>query len=150
MKKFLLLCMGAMLALVSCTKDEPKSGLNDSAVAVAKFQGWFCDETGEIKITPMEGDAASWVVGVTSGEMVCRIFNDITGFEVSPVVSYCYEYLSSDHLVRIIVEGDLTANEEAVYAIMKVEIPDYPKVKKIYFVDPEYFNGVNLLKPIIL
>lgn len=145
MKIFLLLCMVAVLPLTySCTENEPEKGSqNDSVVAVAKFQEFFYHEDGKPKLTQMEGDATSWVVGVSNGEAVCSIFNDITGYKNTLTNSYNYKYQSSDGMVSISVKGNLTANDEAVFAIMKVEIPDYPEVKEIHFVNPDYFNGVN-------
>ena len=143
MKNFLLLCMMAVISLTSCIKDEAECYQNDSAVAVEKFQEWFCDEYGEIDMVRMEGNDNSWVAGVSNGEAVCSIFNDITGFKNTPTDSYNYEYQSYDRQVSISVKGYLTANDEAIYATMKVEIPDYPEVRELHLVHPDYINGVN-------
>lgn len=145
MKKILLLlCMATFSLLTSCIYEDVEECPHDSETALAMFRHYFFDENMAPKLVPMdEGDDGAWVIGVGSGEVVCRVFSEITGMETNPEGAYHYEYQSSDRRVSLSVDGSLTENEDAVYATMKVEIPEYPEIKKIHLVNREYFNGAN-------
>jgi len=145
MKKILLLlCVATVSLLASCIHEDAEECPHDSETALAVFRHYFFDENMAPKLVPMgREESGTWVIAVGSGEVVCRVFGEITGIKTVPKEQYHYEYQSYDRRVSLSVDGSLTENDEAIYATMEVEIPEHPEIKTIHLVSREYFNRVN-------
>ncbi len=125
---------------------------NSAEVAIAKFQHYFCDSNGNMAIHPLDEYSHMWAVGTTSGERACEIFSDITGLHVTAQESYTYSYQSRDGRVEFRITGNLTADENAVYATLYVTIPGYEDVEQIKIVTPEYLkqDNADTIIPVII
>jgi len=142
MRKICLFLFCMMFTFTSCIYEDecPK---NSSEVAIAKFQDYFCDSNGNMAIHPLDEYSHIWAVGTTSGERACQIFSDITGLYVTAKESYTYCYQSEDGSVELRITGNVTADENAVYATLYVTIPGYKNIDQIKIVTPEYLKQDN-------
>lgn len=130
MRKICLFLFCMMFTVISCINEE-ECPMNSSEVAIAKFQHYFCDSDGNIAIHPLDESSRIWKVYTTSGERVCEIFSDITGLRVTVTESYTYCYRSEDGSVKLRITGNLTADDNAVYATLHVIIPGYEAIGQI-------------------
>lgn len=142
MRKICLFLFCMMFTVTSCIYED-ECPMNSSEVAIAKFQHYFCDSNGNMAIHPLDEYSHIWAVGTTSGERVCEIFSDITGLCVTAKESYTHYYQSEDGSVELRITGNLTADENAVYATLYVTIPGYEDIDQIKIVTPEYLRQDN-------
>lgn len=142
MRKICLFLFCMMFTVTSCIYED-ECPMNSSEVAIAKFQHYFCDSNGNMIIHPLDEYSHIWAVGIISGERTCEIFSDITELYVTAKESYTYCYQSEDGRVEISITGNLTADENAVYATLYVTIPGYEDIDQIKIVTPEYLRQDN-------
>lgn len=142
MRKICLFLFCMMFTITSCIYED-ECPMNSSEVAIAKFQHYFCDSNGNMAIHPLDEYSHIWAVGTTSGERACEIFSDITGLHVTAKESYTYCYQSEDGSVELRITGNLTADDNAVYATLYVTIPGYEDIDQIKIVTPEYLSQDN-------
>lgn len=129
MRKICLFLFCMMFTVTSCIYED-ECPMNSSEVAIAKFQHYFCDSNGKMAIHPLDEYSHIWAVGTVSGERVCEIFSDITGLCVTAKESYTYCYQSEDGSVELRITGNLTADDNAVYATLYVTNPGYEDITK--------------------
>lgn len=144
----MLLCM----AICSCTNDDEQdyAGKSESEIT-EKFKEYFYDENGNVKLSQLDGfTSEEWACVSLGGMRPVEVFADITGYDVAmPDGKYEYIFVSADGRCRISITGSTTADEDAVYAVMQVDIPDCQEVKTIIIGSLDYAKGTNGDSPAI-
>ncbi|WP_099465707.1 BMP family ABC transporter substrate-binding protein [Parabacteroides provencensis] len=139
--KSVTLALLAILCL-SCSKEEADyTNCKTSKEVVQKFHSYFCYPVDKLTCQLdgyMDGE---YVVQVTSSDVPCQLFSDITGIKTAPKDSYEYSFVSDDG-ISIRINGKRTS-ENAIYATWRINIPEIPGVSIIHFASPDIANGTN-------
>lgn len=138
----MLLCM----TICSCTNDEEQdySGKSEGEIT-EKFKEYFYDENDNVRLSQLDGFTSDeWACVTLNGMRPVEVFEDITGYDVDmPNGKYGYKFVSVDGRCKISITGSTTADEDAVYAVMQVEIPDCQEVNTIIIGSLDYAKGTN-------
>lgn len=138
----MLLCM----TICSCTNDDEQdyAGKSESEIT-EKFKEYFYDSNDNVRLSQLDGfSSQEWACVSLNGMRPVEVFADITGYDVAmPDGKYEYRFVSADGRCKISIDGNTTADEDAVYAVMQVEIPDCQEVKTIIVGSLDYAKGTN-------
>ncbi|SEF53077.1 hypothetical protein [Parabacteroides chinchillae] len=139
--KSVTLTLLAILCL-SCSKEETDYiNCKTSKEVVQKFHSYFCYPVDKLTCQLdgyMDGE---YVVQVTSSDVPCQLFSDITGIKIVLKDSYEYSFVSDDGIF-IRINGKRTS-ENAIYATWRINIPEIPGVSIIHFASQDIANGTN-------
>jgi len=135
-------CTGLILFLSSCSDDKDPEPYNSGEEAVANFQYYFYenDEVNALKLDNFL--ETEWGIPIENAGKACEAFSKITGIETSLTDTYSYSYKSTDGKCTLRIEGKKIP-EDAVYAIMYIDIPECPEFSKIIMATPDYFESTN-------
>lgn len=143
---YMIAAMLMCIAISSCTNDDEfeVTGKSESEIT-EKFKAYFYDESGQVKLNQIEGfTTEEWVCVSSNGIRPVEVFADITGEDVAmPNGKYEYKFVSSDGRCKISIKGNTEADNNAIYAVMQVDIPDCSDVKTIYIGSLDYSNRTN-------
>ena len=145
MKSIMCVFMMALVLFSSCNHEEEVIGNEQttSGQAIARFKSYFYKD-GTVNASKLERHSETeWAVATDNGGRACEVFMDITGVETSLKGKYEYNYVSSDGKCSIRLTGNVRADEDAVYAVFYVQIPECPEFGKIYVTTREYFKEKN-------
>lgn len=140
---FLICFIISGFILCGCAKDnEPYVDIYDTGVVTDYFEQIFCRDGKLVGTFLNEYDSSTLTVGVEDRVMPCRIFKAITGRDVGSEKIYGATFLTADGKCSLSIHGTLYP-DNGEYAVLQVNIPSYPQVKKIRMVDVELLNNKN-------
>lgn len=142
---YVLVLVSAVM-LVSCSHEEEivPTGVSSEQV-VARFKSYFYEENGQVRANKLPSFLEKeWAVATEKNYRPCEVFSDITGVEAPLAGKYDFTYRTSDGKCTLRLVGTDHPKEDAVYAILYVEIEDCPDIGKIYIVATEYFMNDNV------
>lgn len=132
--------------LASCSHEEETmpTGATSEQV-VARFKSYFYKEDGQVRANKLPGFLEKeWAVGAEDSTRPCEVFSEITGVDAPLTGNYEYTYCSADGKCTLRLVGTDHPKEDAVYAVLYVEIADCPEISKINICITEYLKNDNL------
>lgn len=140
----LVLVSAVMLASCSHEEEIVPTGISSEQV-VARFKSYFYEENGQVRANKLPSfSVKEWAVATEKNYRPCEVFSDITGVEAPLAGKYDFTYRTSDGKCTLRLVGTDYPKEDAVYAVLYVEIEDCPDIGKIYIVATEYFMNDNV------
>jgi len=135
-------CTSLILLFSSCSSDKDPEPYNSGEQATANFRYYFYENE---KVNALKLDnflETEWGIPLENADKACKAFRKITGMDASLTDTYSYSYRSTDGKCTLRIEGKKIP-EDAVYAIMYIDIPDCPEFSKIIMATPDYFESTN-------
>lgn len=131
------------LGIYGCDDSEKpvNNGYNRSLV-VRNFEQIFCRNGSLGGVIMNEYDSSTRTFGVEDATMPYRIFTSLTGVQVDIHEVYKASYRVNGENCTVTISGKLFP-KDGVYAVMQIEIPSYPQVRKIRLIDVELLNDKN-------
>jgi len=131
-----------ILFFSSCSNDDDPEPYHSGEEAITNFRYYFY-EKGKVNALRLDNFLETeWGVPLDNAGLACEVFNKITGVEALLTDKYSYSYKSEDGKCSLRIEGRKSP-EDAVYAILYIDIPDCPEFSKIIMGTPEYFKSAN-------
>lgn len=136
--------LAAVLASCSHEEETMPTGATSEQV-VARFKSYFYKEDGQVRANKLPGFLEKeWAVGAEDSARPCEVFSEITGVDAPLTGNYEYTYCSADGKCTLRLVGTDHPKEDAVYAVLYVEIADCPEISKINICITEYLKNDNL------
>lgn len=136
----------AAAVLASCSHEEETmpTGATSEQV-VARFKSYFYKEDGQVRANKLPSfSEKEWAVGAEDSARPCEVFSEITGVDAPLAGKYDFTYRTSDGKCTLRLVGTDYPKEDAVYAVLYVEIEDCPEISKINICITDYLNNDNL------
>lgn len=142
---YVLVLVSAVM-LVSCSHEEEivPTGMSSEQV-VARFKSYFYKEDGQVRANKLPSFLEKeWAVGAEDSARPCEVFSEITGVDAPLTGNYEYTYCSADGKCTLRLVGTDHPKEDAVYAVLYVEIEDCPEISKINICITDYLKNDNI------
>lgn len=139
-----LACAVLVVLFSSCSSDDDQKPepYKTGEEAVATFRKYFYNQGNVNAIKLDDFLETEWAIPIDQAGKACELFTRLTGMEAALSDKYSYSYQSADGKCAIRIEGK-EIPEDAVYAVMYINIPECPDFSKVILAKPEYFEGTN-------